>query len=553
MSYRTLFFTFFTCTVGYLFSSLEDLNYTQIPSQFGNYKFYHTSSNSSSTVIYPPTNSELQLHLINQYKQHYHSFYISLRDLHRSDYYGFLPTFKAALKKENDSVVFSNTCFEYVRISMVQYRMWSLRLEIEVYNPHSVLCSDSYLIAIMSHFEIVYTFFSGVHTVEFEDLKPNDIADIDMNGVRIFSFKDSAEELVINLVNTAKLFLGGFIDHLEIPLLGNKVPEYLQQANIEFLEDFMQLQLYKRNSSDIQDPKRVIKSGDLIGMRRLDGISTMIMYGTGSRVSHVGLALTIGDDLYILENQSGPHWKKNGIQKTLFTDWIYLAKEASYSVIVIPLKEEVRQQLNETAAYEEFRRLEGLGYGFHNLLFAWLDTVRDNYPPELSGEFVEIGFRILEEIMPKEVKYFIGEALNKRLKTWGLSFDKLTVEAGRMNKTLMEVYTFPEQDSWIYSDGPSFVCSALVAHLYRAAGIFGKVHFQATELTPRDLYSLDIFETSPILPLECLQNDPNLNYCQILGDYQIILDSQYSTRPVFPHMFERCESKPPNYFRTATC
>lgn len=29
-----------------------------------------------------------------------------------------------------------------------------------------------------------------------------------------------------------------------------------------------------------------------------------------------------------------------------------------------------------------------------------------------------------------------------------------------------------EKDEWVYSDGPSYVCSAFAAGLYKAAGLF---------------------------------------------------------------------------------
>lgn len=553
MSYRIFFFTYLSCVTAYILSAYQALNYTQIYSLFGNTQLYSSSHNTSHTIIYPASYQDFQYHLLHRLRYKLSDFSINLNSIHKKDYYGFLPIFKGALKKEGDFVLFSNTCFEYVKISMQTRTMWSFVLRIETYNPHSVLCSDNYLIAILNSYEVLNTFFSGEHIVEFESLTPGDSVDIDMNGVRIFTFKDSFAELIVNVINTAKLFLGEFLLGPDTPFIGNKAPEYVHQANREFLEDFMHLSFKKRNNSKLANPEKLLKSGDMIGILYFNGVSTMVMYSTGSRISHVGLVLEMDHEFYIIESQSTPHMKKKGIQKNLLRDWLLMAEEVGYGVIVIPLKEEIRQRLDTKALYEEFKRLEGFGYGYHNFLFGWLDTVRDNYPPEVSGEFVEIAFRILEQVMPKEVEIIIGEALNKRLQTVGLSFDKLALEAAKMNRTLMEVYTFPEQDSWIYSDGPSMVCSPLVAHLYRAGGIFGNIPFQATELTPRDLYSLDIFDTFPNLPSECIRNDPNLSYCQLLGDYQIELDSEYGTRKLFPNMFQNCGSKPPLYLRDSRC
>lgn len=59
--------------------------------------------------------------------------------------------------------------------------------------------------------------------------------------------------------------------------------------------------------------------------------------------------------------------------------------------------------------------------------------------------------------------------------------------------TLYELFNIPEQDGWIYSDGPSYVCSAFVAGVYKAAGLFDGFTVQATEFTPRDVYQLNFF------------------------------------------------------------
>lgn len=38
--------------------------------------------------------------------------------------------------------------------------------------------------------------------------------------------------------------------------------------------------------------------------------------------------------------------------------------------------------------------------------------------------------------------------------------------------TMDEVVAIPEIDGWQYNDGVSYVCSAYVAALYKAAGLF---------------------------------------------------------------------------------
>lgn len=75
--------------------------------------------------------------------------------------------------------------------------------------------------------------------------------------------------------------------------------------------------------------------------------------------------------------------------------------------------------------------MEGYPYGYHNFLFGWIDTVKDNYPDGLDIDFAMNVFSILEKIDKPLVVKFVGEALNKRLGTEGLSVGELAIEASR--------------------------------------------------------------------------------------------------------------------------
>jgi hypothetical protein len=57
----------------------------------------------------------------------------------------------------------------------------------------------------------------------------------------------------------------------------------------------------------------------------------------------------------------------------------------------------------------------------------------------------------------------------------------------------------PEQDGWVYygeepRDGRSWVCSAYVAAMYKAAGLFGDMEINSTEFGPQDVYQLNFFD-----------------------------------------------------------
>jgi hypothetical protein len=57
-------------------------------------------------------------------------------------------------------------------------------------------------------------------------------------------------------------------------------------------------------------------------------------------------------------------------------------------VVLLPLSPTYQALFNEQKAIEWFSTVEGLPYGFHNMLFGWIDTPEDNYPPPLTSELV---------------------------------------------------------------------------------------------------------------------------------------------------------------------
>jgi len=258
-------------------------------------------------------------------------------------------------------------------------------------------------------------------------------------------------------------------------------------------------------------------------------------------------------ELYIVESQAGWYWPRTGLQMNKFSTWIKWASNASFNVAVLPLKAEIRAKFNETAVYDWFKTVEGMPYGYHNFVFGWIDTVQDNFPPILDPQVFTIGFSLVEEIMPSAIASVYGEAMNKRLGTSGLTIAELQVVAMQQGTTLLEVQTIPEIDGWWYSDGYSYVCSSFVLAMYKQAGILDGFTLQGTEFTPKDVYSLNIFDTQSTLPAVCTQADPTLPYCQILGAYRINLGIDFGSIPPYSNMNQNCPSIAPNYVRPAGC
>jgi len=195
-----------------------------------------------------------------------------------------------------------------------------------------------------------------------------------------------------------KAFVGALGRHGTISTFQPRIPEYMQQANIDFLSWAMNYNLTKREGQyrKINLDESTIKSGDYFAIMRLDGLDPMIMYGTGSHSGHTVMALRFDGELYIVESQDAPYWPTARIQRNKFSEWITMAEEAEFHVAYMPLSAEMRETFNETAAQEFFFRTQGLPYGFHNFLFSWIDTPEDNWPDLFPKHFAGPVFSLVE-------------------------------------------------------------------------------------------------------------------------------------------------------------
>lgn len=65
-----------------------------------------------------------------------------------------------------------------------------------------------------------------------------------------------------------------------------------------------------------------------------------------------------------------------------------LKDESNPQIALLPLHPDVRARFNETAAWEFAQSMYGKPYGYHNMIFSWIDTMSENYPPPLDGNLV---------------------------------------------------------------------------------------------------------------------------------------------------------------------
>ena len=113
-----------------------------------------------------------------------------------------------------------------------------------------------------------------------------------------------------------------------------------------------------------------------------------------------------------------------------------------------------------------------------------------------------------------------------------------------------------EVEGWLYTglsprDGLSYVCSAFVTAMYKAGGLLPQ-EINSPEFTPRDVYSLNIFDSNFPRPAECVEADPDLPYCQLIGKYRMYHPG-YNTIDSYANMNENCPSIAPKYVRPDGC
>jgi hypothetical protein len=488
--------------------------------------------------------------------------YCDIRDNAKSaDYYYLLPVLKAKINSQNDLYSFNSSCFKENRITIEKLTKEDTIINFESSNSKNFFCKDSYIISISNFHNIHTNFMHGAHKIHLKNLTDEDLLDIKVNGIRIFAFCDGFLSTIHSLLMTLKLFIGGMGNDpsSRLPILKPEVPEYMEKANIDFLERFVGFKMEKRREQYgnivLDFDEKEIKTGDFIFIFRLDGLDPMIMLGTGSTAGHSAVAAWIDGELHIIESQDGWYWPKRGIQRNKWSIWKQWAHNADFHVAILPLKEEYRKKLDTEKAIKWFEeKAEGLNYGYHNFLFSWVDTPDKNMPNILQLETAIMVFSLLEKISRSTVDLIIGEALNQRVGTKDKKIHEVAYEAAKRNQTLEELMAMPEIEGWDYSDGHNYVCSCFVIAFYKNGGMFDDMEINSTEFTPKDVYQLNIFDRSykNNRPSICQEADPDLEFCQVMGKYKIQIPG-YSTIKPYSRMNERCPSQAPDFIRPDGC
>ncbi|CAD8091658.1 unnamed protein product [Paramecium primaurelia] len=418
---------------------------------------------------------------------------------------------------------------------------------------NSQQCSEFYLIGTTLNYNIVNIKDQKEHRVYFNFRNQKQVEAFKYSGAYIFRTCDYLENWFGDLLMTLELFFGGFSSNPYLgPIFGSHPPDWMVRSNIELIERATGYRWQERPNVVVDLKADEVNNGDFLAVTRFDGLDQIIEWGTGGRIGHSAMIFEIDGEKYVIESQDAWYWPTKKIQKTKWEDWKVYAKNAGFNVAVLPLSPEKRAQWDQEAAMEYWKKMEGQPYGYHTFLFGWIDTPKDNYPKPLSAEFATYLFSFIEKIAPGPITSLVGEALNKRLGTEGLSVSEIAIEAAKQGIELSDLYAMVERDEWIYSDGPSQACAAFVTAMYKAAGLFKPFHIEALEFTPKDIYQLKFFDSNYVVPEKCKINDPDLPYCQLMGTHRIELE-WYNTVEPYENMNQRCPSIAPEYIRPDGC
>lgn len=423
-------------------------------------------------------------------------------------------------------------------------------LHIKTSNAHSWTCMDLYVFATPFRLTWDYYFTAREHTLNIEAWEePAELEYVKKNGMSVFLMPSGMLGTLLALWDV-------------LPLFSNS--GWGQNANIAFLKNHMGASFEQRPQPWIANINPDdIHSGDFLAVSKIRGrwgaFETLEKWVTGAYAGHSAVCLK-DENGKLWVGESG-HENEKGEEIIVVIPWeewweLELKDSSNPQIALLPLDPDMRAKFNATAAWAYARNMSGKPYGYHNMIFSWIDTMTDNYPPPLDAHLVLSVMAMWTRVQPDYAANMWNEALNKRLGTRDLDIHGVLIESEKRGIPFEQLLTVPEQDDWIYSDGKSTTCVAFILEMYKEAGLFDSFasSIQVTEFTIRDAYMMKFFEGNRThLPSWCNEKDDvKLPFCQILGEYRMELPG-YNTVDPYAFMNEQCPSLPPAYDRPTGC
>ncbi|KAF7038167.1 hypothetical protein CFC21_048374 [Triticum aestivum] len=409
-------------------------------------------------------------------------------------------------------------------------------VHLETTKAHSWTCMDLYVFATPYRVTWDYYFLGREHTLEIKEWESKAEYDyVKHNGVSIFLMPSGT-------IGTLRALWDVF------PLFTNT--GWGENANLAFLKKHMGATFEERpkpwvselNPDDIQ-------SGDFLVLSKIrgrwGGFETLEKWVTGAYAGHTAVCLRDSEGkLWVGESGHENEEGEDIIAVLPWEEWWEFETtkdDSNPQIALLPLRQDLRAKFNETAAWIYAEKMNGKPYGYHNMIFSWIDTISNNYPPPLDAHVVASVMTVWNKLQPDYAASMWTEALNKRLGTKGLDLPEIIVESEKRGMTFDKLLTIPEKDNWVYTDGQSASCVAYVLMMYKEAGLFEPISssIDVTEFTIKDAYILNFFEANMTrLPSWCNKDDTvKLPFCQIKGRYRMELPGYNAMEP-YAHMNE---------------
>ncbi|CAI0386522.1 unnamed protein product [Linum tenue] len=344
---------------------------------------------------------------------------------------------------------------------------------------HSWTCMDLYVFATPYRVTWDYYFSARNHTLKFDSWEERaEMEYVKQHGVSVFLMPAGMMGTMLSLVDV-------------LPLFSNTA--WGQSSNLAFLQKHMGAKFEKRPQpwQATINPDEV-HSGDFLAVSKIrgrwGGFETLEKWVTGAFAGHTAVCLK-DEQGNLWVGESG-HENEKGEEVIAVIPWdewwaLSLKDDSNPQIALLPLHPDVRARFNNTAAWEYVRTMAGKPYGYHNMIFSWIDTIADNYPPPLDAHLVISVMSMWTRVQPAYAANMWNEALNKRLETEDLDLYGILAEVEKRGMSFDELLTQPEQDEWVYSDGKSTTCVAFILQMYKEAGLFDPIasSIQVTEFT----------------------------------------------------------------------
>ena len=168
---------------------------------------------------------------------------------------------------------------------------------------------------------------------------------------------------------------------------------------------------------------------------------------------------------------------------------------------------------------------------------------------------MEVAFNWLEGLDRALTDQLLADSLNMRLGTVNLTLAECADTAwATQGVSIGQLMAQPEQDTWVYADGPSMVCDVFYCNILKAGGLFSTMwgiaddDLNCREFHNLDVYRLAIYNTTAPRPAACVAADPTLPTCQIMGQYRLHLPFVNTMTP-YALMNQNCTALPLSYTR----